>query len=92
MAAHINPIKTLSYQIRQKVSYPKLDEDDRKELLAVVSELIEWLKEHQLKEQDFIRQAIVEGLEQFRFRLERFEWLGWGYTLGSLRDVVAAYR
>ncbi|WEX88584.1 hypothetical protein PZN02_001078 [Sinorhizobium garamanticum] len=84
-------IKMLSSQVRQKVSYPKLSNEDVENLLVEVGELEKWLAEHQLHEQDFIRQAIIEGVSQFKFRLERLSWLGWGYTVSSLRDVIGAY-
>ncbi len=84
-------LKTLSIHMREKVSYPKLTEDEIKEILSEIDDLDSWLNEHQLVEQDFIRQAIVEGLSQFRFRLLRLTWLGWGYTIESLREVVGAY-
>ncbi|TPN28799.1 hypothetical protein FKO01_20590 [Mesorhizobium sp. B2-3-3] len=88
---NIQPIKMLSQQIRQKVSFPKLDSDEIAELLGMLSELEGWLREHQLKDQDFIRQSIIDGTIQLKFRLERVGWLGWGYTIESLREVIGAY-
>lgn len=88
---YVKPIKTLSMQVRSHYAYPKLDEAELNELLRQVDELLTWLSDHQLKEQDFIRQAIIDGLEHFRFRLQRLGWVGWGYTLQSLRDVIGAY-
>lgn len=85
------PIKMLSGYVRKKVRYPKLSDDELEEVLGNVNELEAWLKEHQMAEQDFIRQAILDGLTQFKFRLERLGWLGWGYTLQALREVVSAY-
>jgi len=73
------------------VSYRKLSDAEVDEIFGEVEALRGWLSEHQLAEQDFIRQALLEGLERFLFRLERLSWLGWGYTLESLKEVVAAY-
>jgi|SRR5690606_28913446 len=87
----VAPLTALSGLVRSVRPYPKLDENEQAELLAMVDELIGWLEEHQLSEQDFIRQALLDGLRQLRFRLERMKWLGWGYTLQGLRDVIAAY-
>ncbi|MDX8460838.1 hypothetical protein [Mesorhizobium humile] len=88
---NIQPIKMLSPQVRQKISFPKLNGEELSELVAMLDELEGWLQEHQLKEQDFIRQALIDGTRQVRFRLERVGWLGWGYTVESLRDVIGAY-
>lgn len=90
-AENIQPIKMLSPLIRQKVKYPRLSDEEVEELLADVDELLGWLRGHQLNERDFVRQALIEGLERFRFRLKRVGWLGWGYTLESLREVIGAY-
>lgn len=87
----VGPIKALSFSIRPYLSYPKLGSEEVAELTAVVEELLGWLREHQLHEQDFIRQALIEGLDQFVLRLDRLEWVGWGYTLESLREVIHAY-
>lgn len=88
---HVQPLKMLSPLVRQKVCYPELSPEERDELLELVRELRGWLEMQQLPEQDFIRQAIIEGLKQLIFRLERLEWVGWGYTLDSLREVISAY-
>ncbi|MES3048097.1 hypothetical protein [Sphingomonas faeni] len=88
---NVQPIKAVAGQVRQHVSYRKLADSDIENLRLEVDELIKWLKERQLNEQDFVRQAILEGLDRFQFRLSRLTWLGWGYTLESLRDVIAAY-
>jgi len=89
--ATIGPLSMLSGLIRPIRSYPKLDDEEVTDLFAQVAELRSWLIEHQLVEQDFIRQALIDGLDQLLFRLERIKWLGWGYTVDSLRDVVGAY-
>jgi hypothetical protein len=88
---HVQAVKMLSGQVRAVRSYAKLDDKETAELLAEIDQLLEWLREHQLKDRDFIRQALIDGLVQFRFRLARIKWLGWGYTLESLRDVIGAY-
>ena len=90
-ARNVQPLKVLSGLVRQQFTYRKLSDEELAELLGTVGELTEWLRSHQLAEQDFIRQALIEGLDHLRFRLSRFKWLGWGYTLDSLREVIAAY-
>lgn len=90
-AEHVNPIRMLSSEVRRVQPLTQLTGEELGALIASVNELLDWLREHQLKEQDFIRQAIIEGLETFRFRVERISWVGWGYALDSLRDVIGAY-
>lgn len=89
--AQVTPLSTLSGLVRPIRVYPKLNDDEQAELLAMINELVGWLEAHQLSDQDFIREALLEGLGTLRFRLERINWLGWGYTLQGLRDVIAAY-
>ena len=90
--SNIQPIKMLSPIVRMKVSYPKLGDEDIANLLADTAEFESWLLDHQIVEQDFIRQAMIDGVRQFRLRLQKIRWLGWGYTFASLREVIAAYK
>ncbi len=89
--ATVAPLSVLSGLVRPLRPYPKLDDGEVAELLAMTDELLDWLNEHQLSEQDFIRQALIEGLQQVQYRLRCIRWLGWGYTVQGLRDVIAAY-
>ena len=85
------PLKAISGLVRTKVRYKKLSLDERNNIIIMSRQLKEWLCDHQLSEHDFIRQSIIDGLQQFEFRLQRLEWLGSGYALESLRSVIAAY-
>jgi hypothetical protein len=89
--ANVNSVKALSGLVRPIRSYPKLNDAETEELIGEVDQLLLWLEEHQLSERDFIRQAIIDGLKQFRFRLSRIGWLGWGFAQDSLRDIISAY-
>lgn len=89
--ANMGPILVLSPSIKGKCQYPSLTESEISELTDEVNTLETWLREHQLKEQDFIRQALLDGIAQFKARLKHVKWLGWGYTLQSLRNIIAAY-
>ena len=84
-------LKMLSMMIREKVSYPLLDNEQREEVLKEVSALREWLAEVQSDEKDFIRAALIEGLDNFSFRMERLAWFGHGYALDGLKEVIRAY-
>lgn len=88
---HSSPIRMLSGSLKAEHRYPELSPDERVELSALVDELLGWLREKQLSERDFIRESLIEGLEAFKFRLDRLEWFGWGYSIESLRAVIAAY-
>lgn len=89
--AYVAPLRGLSGLVRPLRSYPKLDEVELAEIIDLVDQLLDWLNEHQLSEQDFIREAIIVGLSTLRFRLTRIHWLGWGFALQSLKDVIYAY-
>lgn len=88
---NIQPLKGISGQIRHVMSYRHLSGDDASAVISDVSALIDWLVEHQISENDFIRQALIDGLQRFVFRLTHLKWIGWGYALESLRDVISAY-
>lgn len=90
-ALNVQPVKAISPLVRQRVKYTKIVNEDIVAIENEVATLLEWLKEHQLSEQDFIRQALIDGLDRFLFRLMKLQWVGWGYTLESLRDVIGAY-
>ena len=81
----------LSAQVRAKISYPKLTDEQIQDLLNDIDLLLTWLHEHQLSEQDFIRQAIIEGLEHLQFRLSCLSWLGWEFSQKALKEVIGAY-
>ena len=87
----VEPIAAIAPMVRQSIKIPKLSDGEIAALIAEVDTLIDWLCEHQLVEQDFIRQAIIDGLKNFRFHLTNFKWVGIGYTLHSLREVIGAY-
>jgi hypothetical protein len=89
--AHSSPVRMLSAAIPDEHKYPKLAEDETAELKGMVEQLLDWLRNTQLSERDFIRQSLIEGLEHFLFRLERLQWFGWGYSVESLREVILAY-
>jgi hypothetical protein len=91
-AYNVQPVKMLSPMVRSRVSYPKLDDVEIDNLIQLAEEFQNWLSTHQLREQDFIRQALLDGIRQFCFRLAKTKWLGWGYTIQSLKDVIAAYK
>ncbi len=86
-----SPIRMLSAAISTRYSYPDLTAGEHAELLKLVADLKSMLIEHQLGERDFIRQALIEGLDHFEFRVTRLKWFGWGYSVQSLREVLLAY-
>lgn len=88
---HSSPIRMLSGALKEEHRYPDLTPEERVEVSELVDELLGWLREKQLSERDFVRQSLIEGLEAFKFRLDRLDWFGWGYSIESLREVIAAY-
>lgn len=88
---NVAPISAIGPMVRQVSKLPKLSEEEIEDLIGDVDQLIDWLEEHQLKNEDFIRQAIIDGAKNFRFHLVQFKWVGVGYTIKSLREVIGAY-
>ncbi|GAA0654256.1 hypothetical protein GCM10009424_35110 [Sphingomonas ursincola] len=89
--ANATVLKMLSAQVRKRVFWHKLSNEERDSVLHDVDTLVSWLSDFQTEEKDFIRQALIDGLKEFRFRLERLHWFGSGYPIESLREVIHAY-
>lgn len=90
-AGNINVLKYMSPEVRRLVKYPKLSQEELTSISVDIIFLIDELSKLQLKEEDFIRQAILSGLKQFKFRIDHFKWLGCGYTIDGLKEVIGAY-
>lgn len=90
MANHGSPIQFLSQTVRPRVNYPRLSPEEIGELLEVIDR---YLAEVEASDEgpDFVRQAIVDGLTQFRFQLDKIGWMGAGYSLAAFRDLVRVY-
>lgn len=88
---HLGALKMLSPQIRKFASFNKPSGEELAEVIIAGTELKGWLEELQLSERDFVRQALISGLAEFLFRAERLQWLGYGYCMDSLREVITAY-
>ena len=84
-------LKMLSGLIRERFCYHRLETHEQDLIISEVSELTVWLNKIQSEEKDFIRQAIIDGLTEFEFRLKRLHWFGSGYPIESLRDIIHAY-
>lgn len=87
----VSAVRMLSGIIRPKYSYPLLNDKEIAEILSMIVELRSWLSEHQMQENDFIRQLIIDGIDNLEFRIKHMKWLGWGYAIESLREVIGAY-
>jgi len=85
------PVQMLSGYIAAEHGYNRPNPEELEQLDHDVKGLIEWLSAIQEEERDFIREALIEGLTRFRFRVRNFRWYGWPATFGSLREVAAAY-
>jgi len=88
---HTPPIAMLSPTVARVSSYPKLSSEEIADLVADIDQLISWLTDHQLEEQDILRRALIDGLVVYRLRLARVGWLGWNYSADALRSTIGAY-
>ncbi len=88
---HGQPIQFLSPTVRQFVAYPRLNDEEIAELIA----LIVRYRDEVARASDappFVRQAILDGLDMFRFQLENIGWMGAGYALSAFREVLQVYE
>ncbi|WP_242153298.1 hypothetical protein [Sphingomonas sp. BAUL-RG-20F-R05-02] len=89
--ANLLPIRMASAYLRPKYGYTVVSNEELEELVVDIEQLLEWLRERELSERDFIRSALIEGLEAFVLKLTKVGIYGWPETFASLREVVAAY-
>lgn len=82
----------LSDSVRRIAPLPKVSDDDRARLLTISTELLRELDALQGQESEFLRQVMIEGLEQLQYRLLRLRWLGWGYTREAIDRLLMLYR
>lgn len=90
MKDHGQPIQFMSPSVRQFVAYPRLNDEEITELIA----LIDRYRDEVATASDappFVRQAILDGLDLFRFQLENIGWMGAGYALSAFREVLQVY-
>lgn len=91
MKSHGDPIQFMAATVRPVVQYPRLSDDEIAELLT----LIDRYRVEVATASDappFVRQAILDGLNHFRFQLEHIGWLGAGYALSAFREVLRVYE
>lgn len=88
---HGGPIHFLSPTVRPVVGYPRLSDEEKSELINAIDVYLTDLQESD-EGPDFVRQAIVDGLTQFRFQLEMLGWMGAGYALSAFREVIFCYQ
>lgn len=90
MRDHGQPIQFMAPTVRKFVAYPRLSDEEITELLA----LIDRYRDEVAKASDappFVRQAILDGLDKFRFQLENIGWMGAGYALSAFRQLFEVY-
>lgn len=81
----------LQSTVRAEVAYPRLSEEDVTELLGLIDTYLTTLADNP-DELPVIRQAIVDGLEAFRFQLRWLRWMGAAYALSTFRALVWTYE
>lgn len=89
--SNLTVLKMLSPQIRVRVSYPALTSEEVEAVIDDVKQLLVWLRDQQSEEYEFLRSAMIDGLQSFLFRVERLEWFGRGFTIEGLKEVLLAY-
>jgi len=89
--ANVQPIRLTSGYIRERHGYIVPSKDEVDEMIAHAESLREWLVDANLQDRDFIRTALIEGIDSFIFKITRFGHFGWTEVLESLKSVVSAY-
>lgn len=90
MQKHGQPVQFLSSAVRPVVAYPRLSDDETNELLGLIEQYREELKNSD-EAPAFVRQAILDGLASFQFQLEYMGWMGAGYSLAAFKQLMMIY-
>lgn len=85
------PLIYISSVIKRQQSYPKLDAQEAADLYIAIEAYIQMLTDLPA-DPGFHKQAIIEGLKAFKFRLVKMRWMGAGYVLSSFRDLLHNFR
>lgn len=88
---NLTPIRMTSGYVRVSYGYEIPDDEEIEIISDDVRALISWLRDHEIVDRDFIRAALIEGLEGFLFRIERVGSFGWPDSFESLKAVITAY-
>jgi len=88
---YLTPIRMTSGYVRVHNGYQVPDDDELADMVSEIETLRGWLIEIDLVEKDFIRGALIEGLDAFLFRVKRVGYYGWPDSFEALKAVVAAY-
>lgn len=91
MKDHGRPLQYLSTVVRPFVSYPKLSEAEISEFLELIEDYLAEITESDASP-EFVRQAITDGLTNFKFQLQHIGWMGSGYAITAFREVMFVYE
>ena len=77
--------------VRPLLNYPRLNDQEIAELVELIDAYLKELASSDVGPR-FVRQAIRDGLLEFRFQLVNLNWVGSGYLLKEFRSLVEIYR
>lgn len=89
--ASLTPVRMMSGYVRVEHGYFVPTGEEVAELKQDIEALLGWLRDIAITDTDFIRNALIEGLEGFLFRIERVGFFGWPDSFESLKAVITAY-
>lgn len=89
---NVRLLKGLCSEVRRIESYPILSADDVAEFLTKVEVLEKEISSASIYgEPDFIQNAILEGISEFRFSIKHLKWMGWSALAKSVDKLFHAY-
>lgn len=88
---NLRMIRLIEPRIASIQQYPAISDEERAVLCDDIDQLILWLSDRQMQQNDFIREALIKGLQEMRFAIDKMRFFGWAYAAASLRGVIAAY-
>ncbi|MBM6577136.1 hypothetical protein KCP91_12205 [Microvirga sp. SRT01] len=87
---HGRSLQYLSATVREKINYPRYTDEEVTEFIGLVDAYLNELA----ASNDVplvVRHSLGDGMSLLRFRLQHVKWLGSGYALASLREIMEVY-
>lgn len=84
------PLRSIPPSLRREFPTIRLSDQEKDLIHGEAENLLNWLESHQLTDFSVQRMLMVQGLRDFKRRLDWYKWVGFEYTFEPLLAVLAS--